>query len=282
MTTERTQTTAAGPDEGHWPAAWPAVLDGQLMTAGQATIPATDEGLIRGDGAFDAFRLYRGRPFAQAAHLDRLERSCRALELECPRAEIERDIDTLLAQAGARDAAVRVIVTRGGHRLCLLESLGDPAELGRPARLLPVTYDPSIVLNGVKSLSYAANMLASRRARGQGYDEALLVRSDGVVLEGPTCSIFWVSDGRLRTPALETGVLASITRRLLIEAVAVEEGAFALEDLLGAQEAFLASTARDAQPVAQVGERTLPEAPGPHTRAAQQLLERAMTEQTIA
>jgi branched-chain amino acid aminotransferase len=284
MTAEpiQTATAAAATDEGHWPPAWPAVLDGELTTAGEATIPATDEGLIRGDGAFDAFRLYRGRPFARSAHLDRLERSCRALELDCPRAEIERDLDTLLAQAGARDAAVRVILTRGGHRLCLLESLGDPAELGRPARLLPVTYDPSVVLNGVKSLSYAANMLASRRARRHGYDEALLVRSDGVVLEGPTCSIFWVSGGRLRTPALETGVLASITRRLLVDGVAVEEGAFTLEDLLGAEEAFLASTARDAQPVAQVGERTLPAAPGPHTLAAQQLLTRAMTEQTIA
>ncbi|MDQ6605796.1 MAG: aminotransferase class IV [Actinomycetota bacterium] len=284
MTAKRilTEAAPAGPDEGHGPAGWPAVLDGELMTAGEATIPATDEGLIRGDGAFDAFRLYRGRPFARSAHLDRLERSCGALELDCPRAEIERDLDVLVAQAGARDAAVRVILTRGGHRLCLLESLGDPAELGRPARLLPVTYDPSVLLNGVKSLSYAANMLASRRARRHGYDEALLVRSDGVVLEGPTCSIFWVSGGCLRTPALETGVLASITRRLLIEGAVVEEGAFALEDLLGAQEAFLASTARDAQPVAQVGERTLPAAPGPRTRAAQQLLQRAMTDQTLA
>ena len=155
--------------------------------------------------------------------------------LECPRAEIESDIDLLLREARGGDAAVRVVLTRGGHRLCRLESLGDHEELTRPARLLPVTYNPSGLLDGVKSLSYGANMLASRRARAEGYDEALLVRSDGVVLEGPTCSIFWVRDGRLRTPALETGILASITRRVLVESLSVEEGSFALQDADGSK-----------------------------------------------
>jgi branched-chain amino acid aminotransferase len=226
-----TKTTTTAADE------WPVVLDGELMRAGEAMIPASDDGLIRGDGAFDAFPVRNGRPFARSAHLDRLERSCQALVLECPRAEIESDIDLLLSEARGGDAAVRVVLTRGGHRLCRLESLGDPEELIKPARLLPVTYNPSGLLDGVKSLSYGANMLASRRARAEGYDEALLVRSDGVVLEGPTCSIFWVQDGRLRTPALETGILASITRRLLLESLSVEEGSFALQDTAGATEA---------------------------------------------
>jgi branched-subunit amino acid aminotransferase/4-amino-4-deoxychorismate lyase len=125
-------------------------------------------------------------------------------------------------------------------------------------------------------------MLASRRARAAGFDEALLVRSDGVVLEGPTCTIFWVRDGRLQTPALETGILASITRRVIMESLTVEEGSFALEHALGADEAFLASTARLAQPVAAIGEVILPSAPGPHTVAAQEAIERAMTEGSIA
>jgi branched-chain amino acid aminotransferase len=260
---------------------WPVVLDGELMRAGEAMIPAGDDGLIRGDGAFDAFPVRDGRPFARSAHLDRLERSCEALVLPCPRAEIESDIDLLLSRAPGGNAAVRVVLTRGGHRLCRLESLGDPEELTKPARLLAVTYNPSVLLNGVKSLSYAANMLASRRARAEGFDEALLVRSDRVVLEGPTCTIFWVRDGRLRTPALETGILASITRRVVLESMSVEEGSFALDDLLGAEEAFLASSARWAQPIASIGEASLPVAPGPQTLAAQQAIERAMAEGTI-
>ena len=148
--------------------------------------------------------------------------------------------------------------------------------------MLPVTYDPSVVLDGVKSLSYAANMLASRRAVAEGYDEALLVRSAQVVLEGPTCSIFWVRDGRLRTPALDTGILASITRRVILESVPAQEGEFPVEDLLQADEAFLASTARVAQPIASVGTVTLPAAPGPQTLLAQAAIERAMADDLIS
>jgi branched-subunit amino acid aminotransferase/4-amino-4-deoxychorismate lyase len=89
-------------------------------------------------------------------------------------------------------------------------------------------------------------------------------------------------DGRLQTPALETGILASITRRVILEAMAVEEGSFGLEPVAGAEEAFLASTARLAQPIAAIGEVVLPEAPGPQTLRAQEAIDRAMAEDTIA
>ena len=271
-----TQTTALQPAD------WPVVLDGNLMRAGEAMIPAGDDGLIRGDGAFDAFPVLNGRPFARAAHLDRLERSCAALDLPCPREQIESDIDLLLTGAGDGYTVIRVVLTRGGHRICRLEPRGDVAELTKPVRLLPVTYNPSVLLNGVKSLSYGANMLASRRAVAAGYDEALLVRSDGVVLEGPTCSIFWVRDRRLQTPALETGVLDSITRRVILESLPVEEGSFGLQHVLGAEEAFLVSTARLGQPIAAIGEVILPEAPGPQTLKAQESIERALASGSIA
>jgi branched-chain amino acid aminotransferase len=260
---------------------WPVVLDGELMRAREAMIPVGDDGLMRGDGAFDAFPVRNGRPFARSAHLDRLERSCRAMALECPRAELESDIEILLAQAPADYAVIRVVLTRGGHRICRLESRGDSERLTKPARLLPVVYDPSVLLNGVKSLSYAANVMATRRAMAAGYDEALLVSSAGVVLEAPRSSIFWVRDGQLRTPALETGILASITRRVILESLPVDEGSFQLGDALGAQEAFLASTARLVQAVAAIREVKFPVAPGPQTVRAQEALERAMVEDSI-
>jgi branched-chain amino acid aminotransferase len=260
---------------------WPVVLDGELMRAREAMIPVGDDGLMRGDGAFDAFPVRNGRPFARSAHLDRLERSCRAMALECPRAELESDIEILLAQAPADYAVIRVVLTRGGHRICRLESRGDSERLTKPARLLPVVYDPSVLLNGVKSLSYAANVMATRRAMAAGYDEALLVSSAGVVLEAPRSSIFWVRDGQLRTPALETGILASITRRVILESLPVDEGSFQLGDALGAQEAFLASTARLVQAVAAIREVKFPVAPGPQTVRAQETLERAMVEDSI-
>jgi len=128
-----------------------------------------------------------------------------------------------------------------------------------------------VILNGVKSLSYAANMQATRLAKAQGADEAVLVQPDGTVLEPPTSAIFWVSpQGSLRTPALDAGVLESITRDRLVNALQVEEGAWPVADLRAAQEAFLASTTREIQAVAAIDGRSLPEAPGPRTREAQE------------
>jgi branched-chain amino acid aminotransferase len=138
-------------------------------------------------------------------------------------------------------------------------------------RLAAVTYCPTVILNGVKSLSYAANMQASRLAQARGADEAVLVQPDGTVLEPPTSSIFWVSpQGSLRTPALDVGVLESITRDRLVKALQVEEGAWPIADLRAASEAFLASTTREIQAVSAIDGAKLAAAPGPRTREAQE------------
>jgi branched-subunit amino acid aminotransferase/4-amino-4-deoxychorismate lyase len=113
-------------------------------------------------------------------------------------------------------------------------------------------------------------MQATRIAKSQGADEAVLVQPDGTVLEPPTSSIFWVSpQGSLRTPALDSGVLESITRDRLVKALDVEEGAWPVADLRAASEAFLASTTREIQAVAAIDGTDLPTAPGPRTREAQ-------------
>jgi branched-chain amino acid aminotransferase len=125
-------------------------------------------------------------------------------------------------------------------------------------RLASITYSPTRVLDGVKSLSYAANMLASRLARERGADEALLVTPHGRVLEAPTSSIFWVTNGQLHTPPLSEHILASITRGLLIELSGATERECTVEDLLAADEAFLASTVREVQPVAELDHHRFP------------------------
>ena len=127
-----------------------------------------------------------------------------------------------------------------------------------------------MILNGVKSLSYAANMQATRLAKAKGADEAVLVRPDGTVLEPPTSSIFWVSaEGELRTPALDDGVLESITRDRLVKALDVEEGSWPVDDLRAAGEAFLASTTREIQAVAAIDGDELRRRPRPaHPRGA--------------
>jgi branched-chain amino acid aminotransferase len=245
-----------------------ASVDGQVTPTAEATVPMKDDGLYRGDGAFEVIRLYEGRPFALGDHLDRLERSAGAIQLDFDRAALEREIDALLTAAGQPDGQLRLIVTRGGRRIAAIEPIPAHAEtLG----IATVTYSPSVILNGVKSLSYAANMQATRLAQAQGADEAVLVRPDGTVLEPPTSAIFWVSpQGTLRTPALDVGVLESITRDRLVKALHVEEGAWPVADLRSAGEAFLASTTREIQAVSAVDGSPLAEAPGPRTREAQE------------
>ncbi len=241
-------------------------VDGQIVPTSQARVPAADDGLLRGDGVFEVIRLYAGRPFALPEHLDRLERSAAAIELPLDREPFEEEIAALLAEFGEHEGQLRLVATRGGRRLAFTESL--PAR-GETVKLATVTYSPNVILNGVKSLSYAANMEATRLAQGKGADEAVLVRPDGVVLEAPTSTIFWVSyDGALLTPALDVGILESITRDRIVRELHVEEGAFQVEDLHGTHEAFLASTVREVQPVSAVDGRELPHCPGERTRQA--------------
>jgi branched-chain amino acid aminotransferase len=244
-----------------------ACLDGNVLPATEAVIPVTDDGFLRGDGVFEVIRVYDGRPFALDAHLDRLERSATNLMLgyAVPRAELAGDSERVLAARGGEefDGCLRIVLTRGGRRLLLTEPL---AQTGEHARLGFVTFAPTRLLDGIKSLSYAANMLASRVARERGFDEALLVTPHGRVLEAPTSSLFYVAgDGALCTPPLEDHILASITRNAVLELTGAEERAVTADELLGCEEAFLASTTREVQPVSAIEETELP-VPGERTR----------------
>jgi branched-chain amino acid aminotransferase len=245
-----------------------ASVDGRISSTAEATVPIKDDGLYRGDGAFEVIRLYEGRPFALGDHLDRLGRSAASIELEFDRPALESEIAALLAEAGVVNGQLRLIVTRGGRRIAVTEPIPDH---GDSVRLATVAYTPTVILNGVKSLSYAANMQATRLAKAGGADEAVLVRPEGTVLEPPTSAIFWVSpEGSLRTPALGDGVLESITRDRLIKALKVEEGSWDVEGLRAAEEAFLASTTREIQAVAAIDGRALAVVPGPRTIEAQE------------
>jgi branched-chain amino acid aminotransferase len=243
-----------------------ASVDGAITETADARIPPGDDGLLRGDGVFEVIRLYRGVPFALGDHLDRLERSAAAIKLPVDRDALEREIPPLLERFGEAEGQLRIVVTRDGRRILLTENLPPR---GETVSLASVRYSPSIILTGVKSLSYAANMQATRIAQGKGADEALLVHPDGIVLEAPTSTIFWATaDGVLRTPAIDVGVLQSITRARIVNELEVEEGSFDLSEALGATEAFLASTTREVQPVSSIDGEELPECPGPRTREA--------------
>jgi 4-amino-4-deoxychorismate lyase len=239
-------------------------------------VPVTDSSVIRGDGCFEVIKAYSGRPFALDAHLDRLERSAKALEIAMPdREKLVGWIEDVAA--GNPDDVIRVMVTRGS---AVPGATQDPltvifahdwVKAEGPAKLLPVPAPWHAAgvdwdLAGAKVLSYAPNQSASRRAVAEGFDDALLTTIEGVMLEGPTFSVAWVVDGVLETPVLDLGILDSITRRVMLEIAAdlgldVIQGSWPLAHLQEAQEVMALATTREIQPVSVVGALRFPEGP---------------------
>lgn len=233
-------------------------------------VPVTDSSVLRGDGCFEVIKAYSGRPFAVEEHLDRLARSAKALDIPLPgRHELGKWVEEVAISCP--DCVVRVVVTRGpavpgvtGEPIVIV--FAHPWSKGAgPETLLPVPAPWHAAgvdwdLAGAKVLSYAPNLAATRRAVSEGFGDALLTTVEGVVLEGPTFSVAWVVDGVLETPALDLGILDSITRRVMLElaedlGLTVIEGSWPLERLDLAEEVMALSTVREIQPVAAVGHR---------------------------
>ncbi len=243
------------------------MVGGRLCTVGEATVPASDDGLLRGDGAFEYVRAYLGRPFTLTEHLERLERTCATVRLAWDRAELERDIAAVVAALGTESFDLRLVLTRGGQRIVLAEPI--PPLLER-LRLALVVDTPRRVIGGAKTLSYAGNMLAKRLAVERGYDEALLVTPRGRVLELQNAAFFYVArDGALCTPPLTGDILDSITRRVLMRRLEVEERPCTRREVPECREAFAAGAGREVQPVAAIESHGFDEVPGPLTRTAQ-------------
>lgn len=241
-------------------------------------IPVTDSSVLRGDGCFEVLKAYHGRAFALEEHMVRLERSARALQIDLPdRSDLAAWIMKIAAEV--EDGAVRVVVTRGAS----IPGLDDPSnvivfghtwETGEEsARLYPVVAPWHAAgvewdLAGAKITSYAPNLAATRRAQAHGFDDALLITTDEVILEGPTFSIAWLVGSTLETPGLELGILDSITRRVVLDAassqgIEVVEGTWTMGRLDHAREVMALSTIREVQPVIAIAEREWE--PGPET-----------------
>jgi branched-chain amino acid aminotransferase len=252
------------------------LIDGVAVAPEDAAVSIFDIGLQRGYGCFEALRSYGGRPFRMDAHLERLEVSADKLRIDLPdRATLGEWVQDRAGQAG--DCVVRVLVTGGisllnpGTESRILVIAEPVPRVPDTLRVLPLPAPwhsdrTDWSLTGAKTLSYAPNVAASLAARAQGYDDALLVGADEVVLEGPTYSIGWVRDGLVETPSLDVGILASITRAAVIEVaeqldVRVTQRAFRLGRLIEADEAFVMSTVKQVLPIVAVGEQPLEAGP---------------------
>ncbi len=233
------------------------------------TVPVTDSSVLRGDGCFEALRSYEGVVFTLDEHLDRLDRSAAALGIGLPpRADLVRWITSTAAESG--DCVVRIVVTRGAavsgaSHASQVIVFGHPSTTpSGGAQLFPVVapwhgagvhWD----LAGAKIISYAPNLAATRRAQTEGFEDALLVTVDDLVLEGPTFAVAWVVDGVLETPTLELGILDSITRRVVLEeamhlGLDVVEGTWGIDRIDDASEVMAMSTIREVQPIVSIGD----------------------------
>ena len=274
-------------------------VNGRITPEDQAVVPVFDHGFLYGEGVYEVCRSYRGRPFLLDRHLHRLRRSASLIALPVPFTDegFAARIDGTMKAAGllpwtpdGEDAYIRLLLTRGIGDLTY-----DPAAcpvptlviIARPHHapeamiynegvgitIVPIQRNAPAALNPlIKSNNLLNNALAMQRALGAGGFEAVMRNSRGELAECSQSNLFVVSSGVVRTPPLEAGLLAGITRQLVLELsrgahFATEETTLHDADLLEAEEAFITSSTREIVPVVRVDHTTIADGkPGVVTR----------------
>jgi len=246
-------------------------IDGALLPRLAATVRHDDHGLVVGDGVFETIATVRRTPFALGRHLDRLRRSAAGLHLEVPvdDDDLRRAVTAVVAShPGDHELRIRVTVTAGPGPLGSARGAGGPtvivaaAPLGTVAAtavvaVMPWPRNERGALSGLKTTSYAENVLALHEAHRRGADEAIFANTAGELCEGTGSNVFVVLGDEIVTPPLSSGCLAGVTRALVVEAGLAVEAPVPMAAFTGATEAFLTSTARAGQPIAVIDGRRL-------------------------
>jgi branched-chain amino acid aminotransferase len=255
-------------------------VDGELVDAGRPVLRADDHGVTVGDGVFETMKVVDGRPFAFRRHLDRLIASATGLGLLIDVDAIRAGVETVLAVEQPARARLRVTVTGGPAPFGSDRGDALPTVIIATAPLSdwPATADVVVVpwtrneraaTAGLKTTSYADNVVALHYAHERGAAEAIFANTRGELCEGTGSNVFVGVGGELITPPLDSGCLSGITRDLIVEWLGdVSERALPISALADADEAFLASSTRDVQPIRVVDGRVLPSTPGPLTQRA--------------
>ncbi len=263
-----------------------ANTNGRLHAADEPSISPLNRGFLYGDAIYEVWRTYEGVVFAWDEHWQRLERSAEALFMALPWsqeqifAEIKRTVAAWRANTGGVvELYIRLQVTRGGGAIGLDVALADQPDfviLVKPCPLLSAEHatrgqvlslarslhrnHPSALNPAWKTGNYLNNLLCLREARARGADEVVITNLAGEITEAAVSNIGFVRDGVMVLPPLEAGILAGITRRIIIDQVASYAGVRVLEktvrpeDLASMQECFLTATTRDLVPVRAIDE----------------------------
>lgn len=260
-----------------------AWVNGQMLEdAATGAVSVLDHGFTVGDGVFEAVKVVHGQPFALTRHLRRLAGSAAGMGLPAPdEIEVRTAVDEVLALDAWELARLRITWTAGFAPPGSGRGQGPPTLAVVVAAMTPRSEPATVVtvpwprnehsaVVGLKTTSYAENVVALAYAAERGAEEAVFANTTGTLCEGTGSNVFYVVDGELRTPTLASGCLPGVTRALLLEWLGVREVDDPVEVLAEATEVFLASTTRDVHPVGLCDGRRLP-APGPLTREAARL-----------
>jgi branched-chain amino acid aminotransferase len=265
-------------------------LNGSVTPLARARVPVFDRGLLFGDGVYETLRAYGGNPFRLHDHLERLALSARRLGFRLPGGRTDRAASLWLARGVAAvlaanrltDARIRLVVTRGSGALDLVDAGGatHPTALiyaapyvppppaayrdGVRSVIVPVVRNDRRGLDpAIKSLNLLNNYLAGRAAVAAGAREAIMLNPQGFVAEAASANVVFVRRRVVCTPSLATGILAGITREIVLDlaralGLSVREGFFRPSHLLGADEAFVTASTIEILPLARIGARVLP------------------------
>lgn len=255
-------------------------VDGLLTPEADARIPVLDRGFLFGDSIYEVVRTAGGVPFAWPEHWARLQASAAALRLplDLDEASIARRVAATLAAAGPGDQYVRLIVTRGAGdapNIDLQYASGKPCWVvmvrplpdnsGKPAKLATIPRrrnDRRALDPAAKSGNYLNNVLGLAEAKALGATDCVMLNAEGFVTEASTSNLFARVGGAWCTPPLDAGILAGVTRSLLLALLPqlgerVVERNLTAAELRAADELFLSSTLRDIGPVTHLDGRAL-------------------------
>jgi len=251
-------------------------FNGDVHRASDVRISPFDRGFLVGEGVFETLAAHDGKLFAFDRHFRRLERGCELLTIAVPNAEALRN--GVLSVLDANDlvvgmARVRITISGGAAPLGVHFESAEPTVIiaasraeapSAPAKLVsvPFTRNQRGSMVGVKTISYAENLVALEYAQKHGADDAILCDGNGNISEGAVSNLFFVEDGVVVTPSLSSGCLPGITREIVLELCA-ELGIKASEEdvpkerFLAAEEVFITSSIRGVQAVGEIDGRRL-------------------------